>query len=1757
MANEKDFKIRNGLQLENNQAIKSKNVAGATRSLMVLGSDNVLRIKGNDSEGSSNVLSIAAGGNVTIAGNLTVNGTQTVLNTATLSVDDLNITIADGAADAAAANGAGITVDGANATLTYTSAQDEWNFNKNLVVGGKETTASFPLMVKSDSAHRGLSIEENSGAESWQIGVDVDGDLNFYNSGSTTPSVSIDDDGKMGIGYQAPGYKLAVNGNINAHAAYINSSIIHTGDTDTYINYSTDTIIVSAGGQQSVFKGTGNVGIGESDPDNRLHVNSGTTNVVAKFESSDSQVWINLHDSNSGTYGALLGHDGGSDHLFIVADQSVSKKLVIDNSGKVGIGGTDPKELLTIGSAGSGRGDIGFHVGGHRLITFGFMPSDSNYVTYAGYPAEIRHDPSSGKLRFGVDDNNQAVGNGATVDTILTLTKDKNAGIGEGSPASKLSVAGTIRAEGFTTITAGGAGTEVRYDTGAGWGGILAYDRGNSAYKELRVEGSIIKFKEAGADVMVIDDNKVGIGTGSTTPGSLLHLSKTDTTTYDPTDDSAQRANGATILLENNTATLNSFGQIAFDSRNSGQGIARIVFLDRGSATTDIAFVTENSDTKAEKMRITAAGNVGIGTSSPQTMLQVVGSASSAGSTGGTVGIKQKGDTENDGITITSSHGNSGRIYKDSNGNLHLYNTGGNPNDFVITNTGNVGVGEPSPSAPLHVSGNIKSTGDVIADTHHTSSDGNVTLSSSGSGGNVYLRPNGKSTSTGQTYINSNGQMQVNTVDTSHGLKIAQSTNTGYAPASILLEATQSTNRGGGIFSYNTQSDNGWYFGSLYNNTNLWAVTFNNGTTFDPSIAQTAYSILTVDGTNGRVGIGENAPSYKLSVNSGTSDWPGFFKSTDDKAGIIIQDDDTTAYFGAQSSKAFMGLGAGALNTNLIVDGSGNVGIGTTSPSYQLDINPSASPTAIRLKGTGHASILLDRASSSYDSNVMFMTGGVTKWRLWNDGSDDVLQIRDEANGANVMTWKTGGSVGIGIDNPSSSTNLHLQNSNGAIFRVDATDGGSSPATTSIIQIYGYEGRGAGLKIRDSVNSASGASDREWFVGSGYGQSGFNIGYASDGVQSSYSNQNKLAISTSGAVTFNGAYTFPTSDGSANQVLQTDGSGNLSFANASGGSTDSITDADGDTKIQVEENTDEDQIRFDAAGTERMRIGSDVQIIGTTDFNITGSSRRLSFTVGTGTVRTTTANSLILATDATTALTLDSSQIATFANHVRLADSKILQLGNSQDFQIHHNGTTSYVRNYTGNLQIINEQDDGDIAFYADDGSGGLTTYFYIDGGNTNINFEKNLYIKDNVRADFGSGSDLRIYHNGNTNNSNIENYTGGLFITNYADDEDIVIRTDDGSGGVTEYMRFDGATTEVNLHRTTKVDDNFYLGVGAGPDLYLMHDGTNSHIRNNTGNITIQNNTDDGDIMIRTDDGSGGTTTYMNFDGSNERIVIQKSVTHSDNVRGRYGASNDLQIYHDAADSRIENSTGDLFINNKADDKDVYIQSDDSAGGLATYLHADGSEGSLKLYNYGNKKLETKSYGLDVIGRLKLTDGLIQADEDSQKVRQYHIETLDAGGSFLLGQIENNGSTDGGVEGIVRFAYDFGSTTNNCAIHFNFAQRSGTARGTWWYEHDDQDGSGDRVHVRLIDDGSGNMYVWVTCVDYAETFIEANWRHGANIADSGTLSSGTLTTGTTLFDTANDPTSEMHIGRLYAHDHIFLPDNKVAYFGTGNDLQI
>ena len=88
-------------------------------------------------------------GTVVIKGNLQVDGVTTTINSTTLTVDDINIVIASGATTTASANGAGITIDGANANIIYLSSSDAININKNLEV---QTANVTTLIASSDSS---------------------------------------------------------------------------------------------------------------------------------------------------------------------------------------------------------------------------------------------------------------------------------------------------------------------------------------------------------------------------------------------------------------------------------------------------------------------------------------------------------------------------------------------------------------------------------------------------------------------------------------------------------------------------------------------------------------------------------------------------------------------------------------------------------------------------------------------------------------------------------------------------------------------------------------------------------------------------------------------------------------------------------------------------------------------------------------------------------------------------------------------------------------------------------------------------------------------------------------------------------------------------------------------------------------------------------------------------------------------------------------------------------------------------------------------------------------------------------------------------------------------------------------------------------------------------------------------------------------------------------------------------------------------
>ena len=256
-------------------------------------------------------------------------------------------------------------------------------------------------------------------------------------------------------------------------------------------------------------------------------------------------------------------------------------------------------ENVTTGAITSGLVDLGYSGGRFKdlyLSGTGYFGSTTSLYEGAGGDAFFKNTNAGADLFLDSGRRIRFTANGSER---MRIDSSGRVGIGTSSPASKLSTVGTIRAEGMSTITGGGKGTEIRYDTSNDYGGILSYDRGTSTYKELRVEGSIIKFKESGTDVMTIDGGNVGIGT--TSPAGNLQV-YTSANRF-------QSLTGAAADLE-----------IVSDNNTNP------VALIKGTGGADLLNVFDNT---TEVFTILDGGNIGIGTDSPARKLEVnAGSAS-------------------------------------------------------------------------------------------------------------------------------------------------------------------------------------------------------------------------------------------------------------------------------------------------------------------------------------------------------------------------------------------------------------------------------------------------------------------------------------------------------------------------------------------------------------------------------------------------------------------------------------------------------------------------------------------------------------------------------------------------------------------------------------------------------------------------------------------------------------------------------------------------------------------------------------------------------------------------------------------------------------------------------------------------------------------------------------------------------------------------------------------------------------------------
>ena len=231
---------------------------------------------------------------------------------------------------------------------------------------------------------------------------------------------------------------------------------------------------------------------------------------------------------------------------------------------------------------------------------------------------------------------------------------------------------------------------------------------------------------------------------------------------------------------------------------------------------------------------------------------------------------------------------------------------------------------------------------------------------------------------------------------------------------------------------------------------------------------------LYVQGNTGNVGIGTSNPSTPLHVST-SGENVATFASTDTGARIVITDGTDTGYVNVSSGKVSLGQTLGLSGNNLNVDASGNVGIGTPTPNYLLDVEGSGS--LLRVNAT---------SGNSIQQFSVADTTSIAGINFGDSGSSQSGQILYRHNG-DSMAFSTAGSEAMRIDssgnllvgttatNPqSSSSNSGVQIGDGFVFagRVGEVAILNRQSTDGDIAVFRKDGTTAGaVAVKDDTSN--------------------------------------------------------------------------------------------------------------------------------------------------------------------------------------------------------------------------------------------------------------------------------------------------------------------------------------------------------------------------------------------------------------------------------------------------------------------------------------------------------------------------------------------------------------------------------------------------------------------------------------------------------------------------------------------------------------
>ncbi len=520
---------------------------------------------------------------------------------------------------------------------------------------------------------------------------------------------------------------------------------------------------------------------------------------------------------------------------------------------------------------------------------------------------------------------------------------------------------------------------------------------------------SDFSFFDGGANVLVLkssDDSAIfagNVGIGAQSPDSLLEL-----------ETAVTNATGGLLLTNTNAS-----GYSTVQFRNTG-GTAQTYTMALGGSSSAFAqklYIYDDTDSAA-RVVLDHSGNLGIGTPSPDTTLDVQGAIQASESGGDFIRMQTDG---------------SNNIF-DINSGDYVFRTAGFAQKLRITTSG------------LDVTGRITATSNHSQLTLTDSDDSKFALVSY-SGGKYIVRSNSTSTSVNQFTLTEDGKFGLGTINPNTNLQLYHATDdislnvnhgTGgsYPKKSGISFGATSTSLGGdatftggaGIQVTNTAASN--------NPTEMGFFTTSGG----------APTIRMLIDANGKLGISAGGSIFASRFSAGkppnvtpgsvfTSSPSSFFSEA--TLGGTTGDSQKIAIFGGEDATNVSGLSIyryrRATGTNWLTDGfslrqevdgsaslydyinfaGGKVGIGTSTPDYQLDIENSSTHAMARLHAGANssASLRLQNDAQHWDVNLQ---------------TNDKFAIYDQTSGSQPFTiLPTTNYVGIGRADPTQLLEVH------------------------------------------------------------------------------------------------------------------------------------------------------------------------------------------------------------------------------------------------------------------------------------------------------------------------------------------------------------------------------------------------------------------------------------------------------------------------------------------------------------------------------------------------------------------------------------------------------------------------------------------------------------------------------------------------------------------------------------------------------------